>query len=243
MALIKSSKAPAGGVVRFVLPDLEEQARARLKQAHEQAQRIIAEAHARAAEIESAAREQGEAAGWQQGRADGRDSGASEALDRRAEELRQVIATFESAAAALNDFRAQVEAAATRDAVELALAIASRITRRLGVVDPLVLLENVRGALALVGRTPVTRVAVHPSQRQTLEEALPRLQPDAPSIRHAEIVDDESILPGGCRVYTQHGHVDADLATQIERVTIKLLPPGGAPCGGSAAHGGGVEAA
>ena len=51
--------------------------------------------------------------------------------------------------------------------------------------------------------------------------------------QHAEIVGDESILPGGCRVFTSHGHVDADLKTQLDRVTVKLLP-GGAGGGGGA---------
>jgi flagellar assembly protein FliH len=226
MALIKSSKTP-DTVVRFSLPDIEEQARARIARAQEQAEQIVADANARAADIESAAREQGQAAGWQQGHTDGHDSGASAALDQHAARLREVIATFNAAAAALDEFRAQVEAVATRDAVELALAIAARIARRQGMIDPDVLLENVKAALNIVGRTSVTRVAVHPSQHALLTEILPQLQPDSPSLRHAEIIDDQSIAPGGCRVFTSHGHVDADLKTQLDRVTMKLLPGGG----------------
>jgi flagellar assembly protein FliH len=226
MALIKSSKT-GSPVVRFALPDLEEQARTRIARAEAEAERIVADAQARAGEIESAAREQGEAAGWQQGHSDGQDSGACQALEVRAEELRQLIATFNTAAAALDEFRAEVEAAATRDAVELALAIAERITRRQGAVDPAVLLENLHAALAVVGRTPVTRVAVHPSQRSALLAALPQLQMDTPSVSRAELVDDESILPGGCRVFTSHGQVDADLRTQLDRVVDKLLPQRG----------------
>jgi flagellar assembly protein FliH len=233
MGLIKSSKLP-DQVVRFSLPDVEEQARLRLANAQGEAERIIAGANARAADIESAARAQGQAAGWQQGHTDGHDSGASAALDQHAARLREVIATFNAAAAALEEFRAQVEAAATRDAVELALAIAARITKRQGVIDPDVLLENVRAAMNVVGRTSVTRVAVNPSQRALLEGILPQLQGDSPSLRHAEIVDDDTIAPGGCRVFTSHGHVDADLSTQLDRVTTKLLPGSANASGGGA---------
>ena len=236
MGLIKSSKLP-NSVVRFSLPDVEEQARARLADAQAEAERIIADARARAADIESAAREQGQAAGWQQGHSDGHDCGASAARDEHAARLRELIATFAAAAAALDQFRAQVEAAATRDAVELALAIAARITKRQGAIDPAVLLENVRGAMNVVGRTSVTRVAVHSSQRALLEEILTQLQGDSPSLRHAEIVDDDAITPGGCRVCTSHGHVDADLQTQLDRVVMKLLPGGGG--GGGACDGSG----
>jgi flagellar assembly protein FliH len=238
MGVIKVSKLP-DTVARFTLPDIEEQARARLARAQEQAEQIIAEANARAVEIESIAREQGQAAGWEQGRTDGHDSGATAALDQHAARLREVIATFNAAAKALEDFRAQVEAAATRDAVELALAIAARITRRQGVIDPDVLLENIQGALNIVGRSNVTRVAVHPSQRAILDEILPQLQLDSPSLRHAELVNDESISPGGCRVFTANGQVDADLKTQLDRVTMKLLPSaGGTGCNGSGGGGG-----
>ncbi|MEA2735203.1 MAG: flagellar assembly protein FliH [Humisphaera sp.] len=234
MALIKSSKIP-DTVVRFSLPDVEEQARVRLARAQSEAEAIIAQATVRAAQIESAAREQGQADGYQQGHTDGRDSGAIEALDQHRERLCGLIATFESAAAALEKYRAQVEAAATRDAVELALAIAGRITRRIGVIDPAALLENVRAALNIVGRAGVTRVAVHPSQRALLAGILPQLQLDSPGLRTAEIVDDDSIAPGGCRVFTSHGHVDADLKTQLDRVTQKLLPGSNGSNGGGGA--------
>ena len=237
MGVIKASKLP-DTVARFTLLDVEEQARARLARAHEQAEQIIADASARAVEIESAAREQGQAAGWEQGRTDGHDCGATAALDQHAARLREVIATFNAAAKALEAFRAQVEATATRDAVELALAIAARITRRQGMIDPDVLLENVQGALNIVGRSSVTRVAVHPSQRAILDDILPQLQLDALSLRHAELVDDESISPGGCRVFTANGQVDADLKTQLDRVTMKLLPSAGrAGCNGGGGGG------
>jgi flagellar assembly protein FliH len=224
MALIKSSKSLAGGVARFVLPDLEEQARAKVAQAEREAQRIVADAQSRASEIESAAHEAGQAAGWKQGHSDGHDTGTSEALDRRSEELRSVVATFTAAVEALEAFRVEVEATATRDAVELALAIAERITKRQGAIDPGVLRENVLAALNFVGRTAITRVAVHPSQRSAFIGLLPQFQLDSPSLARAEIVDDESILPGGCRVFTSHGCVDADLQTQLDRMTEKLLP-------------------
>src|SRR5688572_6262730 len=110
MALIKSSKTPEK-VVRFSLPDVEEQARARLARAEAQADEIIAQANARAGEIESAAREEGQAAGWQQGHSDGHDCGANAALDQYRQKLAELIATFNAATAALDEFRAQVEAA------------------------------------------------------------------------------------------------------------------------------------
>ena len=87
--------------------------------------------------------------------------------------------------------------------MELAIAIAERITRRLGVVDPQVLLENVRAALKLTARNvPVMRIMIHPSQGATLKAALASLQLEWPQLAAAEIIEDGSILPGGSRVET-----------------------------------------
>ena len=44
--------------------------------------------------------------------------------------------------------------------------------------------------------------------------------------RHEEswrIVEDESLLPGGCRVETEHSRIDATIETRITQVMAKLL--------------------
>jgi flagellar biosynthesis/type III secretory pathway protein FliH len=65
---------------------------------------------------------------------------------------------------------------------------------------------------------------VHPKQRQTLESVLPELQLRWPNLKHVEIVEDAALAPGGCRVYTKQGCVDADLDAQLERIVGDLLP-------------------
>jgi len=38
------------------------------------------------------------------------------------------------------------------------------------------------------------------------------------------IVDDDSLAPGGCRIATAGGLIDADLDEQINRIAADLLP-------------------
>jgi flagellar assembly protein FliH len=223
MGLIKSSKTP-DTVVRFSLRDFEAEARQSLERAQTEVEALIAEATARARDIEANAHEQGKADGWREGYNEGRDLGRAEAVEQYSQELRDLLTAFNAATQALESFRGQVEHAAVGDAVELAVAIAERVAKQRGVVDPLVLLHNVQAALNLVAPTGVVRVAIHPSQGATLTEILPQLQSEWPSIQHAEIVEDESIAPGGCRVFTAHGCIDADLQSQLDRIVAKLLP-------------------
>lgn len=239
MPLIKNVNAPQS-VVRFTLRDFEAEACEALERARQEAASVIAEAHARAQEIESAARDHGKADGWRQGYNEGRDLGRAEALEQHAQEIRDLLAAFNNATRALQNFRGQVEHAAVGDAIELAVAIAERIAKRRGIIDPGMLLNNVQAALNLVGRSGVARVAIHPSQGATLTEILPQLQSEWPSIEHADIVEDESVAPGGCRVFTGQGHIDADLQAQLDRIALKLLPERYCTGGGGGGTGGGA---
>jgi flagellar assembly protein FliH len=212
-------------VVNLELRDFETEARRVVDHARHAAGELIEAAEARCGEIESLAHERGRIQGWRDGFAHGDAEGKQDAVKRGEEELRLLLETLRAATQAVQAERQAIESAAIPEAVELAIAIAERITRRLGVVDPRVLLENVRAALKLTARNvPVMRIMIHPSQGATLKAALASLQLEWPQLAAAEIIEDGSILPGGCRVETVQGGVDADLRTQLDRIADRLLP-------------------
>ena len=57
-----------------------------------------------------------------------------------------------------------------------------------------------------------------------LTEALPKLQLRWPELKHIELVEDETLSPGGCRIFTRHGQIDADLDGQLQRIAAELVP-------------------
>jgi flagellar assembly protein FliH len=111
-----------------------------------------------------------------------------------------------------------------REVVALAVAIARRVTKRQGLVDPEVLTENLREAMKLVAHAADVRIAVHPQQKVVLESVLPQLRLSWPDLKHVELVEDSALSPGGCRIFTARGTVDADLDGQLDRVVNDLLP-------------------
>jgi flagellar biosynthesis/type III secretory pathway protein FliH len=70
----------------------------------------------------------------------------------------------------------------------------------------------------LVARNSPVRIALHPAQRALLLDSLTQLQQEYTTLRDAELLDDDSIAPGGCRVFTPHGRIDADLDAQLDRI-------------------------
>ena len=178
-----------------------------MHEARREAERIIADAQQRAAEIRPPEPEVARV----QTEGDPTDiASAVQTLNAAAIEL----------LAAIEEFREE----ALSEVIELSMAIAERVTKRAGLIDPAVLAENLREAMKLVVRTTGLRIAVHPQQVELLKEAISQQKAESPALATAEIVADETVTPGGCRIATAHGRIDADLQTQLDRLAERLIP-------------------
>jgi flagellar assembly protein FliH len=229
VGLVKAAAVPAG-LSTFSMRDVEEQARALLLRARQGAERLLAEAQkeAEALNLRAAAEglEQGRREGVARGIEEGRNIGRQQALEEFRSQFARAVGALAEAMTDLEAGRGELEAAALEEVVALAVAIARRVTKRQGQIDPAVLTENLREAMKLVVHAADVKVAIHPSQRAALEVALPALRLEIPRLGHIELTDDVSIDPGGCRVYAGGGQIDATLDEQLDRVVIDLLPEG-----------------
>jgi len=157
--------------------DIEKQAHAIIVRAKNQAARILAEAARIGEEMKREAHEQGSIEGRQsgteQGLAEGRAAGHAAALAEHQQSLQQLIETLLNATSQLDAARRLLESEASKDVLELAIAIARRVTRQAGMIGDGVVNENVREAMKLAIRASDVRIAVHPSQKKSLEATLP----------------------------------------------------------------------
>ena len=227
MGLIKSESAPAT-MSPFSMKDVETQARALLAGARRAAERLLAEAQregeALRAQAHAEGLESGRSEGREQGLAEGLEAGRQQALGEHSAALGAAVSALSEALQQFEASRRALEAEALQDVVQLATAIGRRVTKRQGAIDPQVLLDNAREAMRLVVHAADLRIAIHPSQRATLEEALPALGLEFPQLAHAAIIEDPELAPGGCRLMTPGGVVDAGLDAQLDRVIADLLP-------------------
>ena len=227
MGLIKSEQAPTK-LQAFSLADIEAQAHAIIVRAKNQAARILAEAQRIGEELKKQSQEtgfaQGKDEGFAAGHRDGLDAGQQQALGEHRESLQKLIDALSSASVELNESRRMLETEASTDVLRLSVAIARKVTKQLALDGPSVVSANVREAMKLAVHASDVRIAVHPSQRQTLEAVLPELRTQWPALDHVALVEDDALTPGGCRIFTAGGQIDADLENQINRIAAELIP-------------------
>jgi flagellar assembly protein FliH len=232
MALIKQSNPAAAAARPFSMADIESHARKMLLQARQQADQLLAAAQAEAEAMKRQALEEGTAQGLAagkreglaQGKAEGVATGRKEAFEAEKTDLTELAAAL---AAALEQFdggrRAMIEEAEA-ELLPLALSIARKVTKRMGAIDPRVVESNAREAVRLLATKHDVRIVLHPSQSQLMHSVVDRMKVQWPQLGHVTLVDDTSITPGGCRVHTAGGEIDAELDSQLDRLARELVP-------------------
>ena len=227
MGLIKSQHAPPT-LAAFSMKDVEDQARALLIAARRKAEQLLVAAQQEGEALKAQARidglAQGRREGLEEGMRQGVESGLKQSMAEQSDALRAAVVALNESTQQIEQSRAALEADALQDVVELALAVARRVAKRQGEVDPFVLGENLREAMRLVVHASDVRIGIHPSQRMTFDEALPALSLEFPQLNHVTVIEDATLAPGGCRVLTRGGKIDADLDAQLDRIVADLIP-------------------
>jgi len=213
----------------YSLREVEKQAQAMLLRARQQAEALLIEAQHESELLRAESRELGLVEGRDEGRRHGEEAGVVEgkqqALAELTPQLTTLLKTLSSAAGQLEDSRKQLEASATADVCALAVAIARKVVHRVAATSDGVLTDTLSQALRFVVGQNDIRIAVHSSQTAILAEVMPSLQVNWPSLKHVEIVADSGVLPGGARILTRHGEIDATLDGMVDRIAAEL-------CGG-----------
>lgn len=199
----------------FRIHSFEDEAREVIDAAHARAGEILREAEEEGRRILERARREGVERGLEEGRA----QGAREERERFAREAEGVRGLLETVAGALRDDRAALKAAAGRDLLRLAVAVAERILRAEVRLRPD---EAVRGAVLraaeLAADRRELRVRLHPQDVTAVETLLPELRRRFSETAKVTLEADESVSRGGCVVRTREGAVDAQLETRLREI-------------------------
>ena len=168
--------------------------------------RSLAEAEKQAEEIKEEARR----SGWQEGI----HSAQSEA-DRIREEAREVLNQAKEAYRQMLD-KLEMEV------VDLAVDIAERVVMVQLSVEPQTIMQIAREALEVVKNRPMVTIYVNDADRAMVEKGRSQLLQGLPAKVELNILVDNGVQPGGCRVETDQGQADATLETRWQEA-LKAL--------------------
>ncbi|MBN1587982.1 MAG: hypothetical protein JW888_00540 [Pirellulales bacterium] len=110
-----------------------------------------------------------------------------------------------------------------KNAVHVAISIAERLIRRSLDTHPDVPLTLVREALELAVGNDEIRVYLNPTDLQTLGVRVDEIAKELVGLGSVEVVADEGVSPGGCRVNTCFGVIDQQFETQLARIEEELV--------------------
>ncbi len=179
-----------------------------------EAAKIIADARTEAERIKAQAADDGKQAAMQ---------AVEASLRKRIDEQSQaVVKALGHAAEAIDQSRQAWQRHWEQHAVAVAMAIARRVVRREIAHAPEITLDLVQEALELAsGHQPIV-LRMNPADRQALGPQVEQVISQLRLIGQAQIVADPTIASGGCKVETDFGAIDGQVATQLARIAEEL---------------------
>ena len=201
--------ADRGSVFNF--DDMAEQAKEYLDEIRQQAAKIIAQAQSEADQLRA------------QAETDGKMDAVKKAegiLESRIAET--MLPAIKNAAEELATAKQAWVVQWEHQLVRLASAIAEKVIRREIAQHPEITLELIQESLKLAAGSPRITIRLHPADYDALGDQVDRLVEHVGLVGTSEIVRDECVSSGGCRLDTDFGTIDQQIESQIARIAEEL---------------------
>lgn len=209
-----STSSPAAHPPAFNFADMGEQAGAYLNRVRAQASQIIVAATAEAEQIKVKAQAEGRQAALKAA-----EAAIQGKLD---EQLKQLLPALESAAQQVTRARDEWQRQWEKNLVHLATRIAELVIRRELAAEPAITLGLVREALELAAGSQKVTLHLHPDDRSALGDRVQQLAARMAKLGPVQVVSDETVTRGGCRVHTEFGLIDQQIESQLKRIEAEL---------------------
>lgn len=177
-----------------------------LRRSTDEAERIVSQAKAEAADI----REKARAEGYEAGRVAGHQAGLDEA--------KPVIDSFKALAAELTRARAEYYQNAEREMVDLVVSVAHTVIGLEAERAPELVRNVILKAVGQLRSRETLIIRVNPADLAEAQKARPELTREVEDIERVSFRGDPSVARGGCMVETNIGMIDARIETQLEAI-------------------------
>ena len=228
-ALIRSAKVEADGIIK----EAESAAFAEVKRktseaqslrrvSEDEAEKILADARARAKQIEDdslSAFETERKEAEERGRLAGREAGFVEGKDEVARLVERTQTVLERA----QEKRAEILAETEQQIIDLVLLISRKVIKVISENQRNVVISNVVQALKKVKGRGNIIIKVNMLDLKLSTEHKKDFIAQVEGAKSLQIVEDTTVDPGGCVVETDFGEIDARIGSQLAELEQKIL--------------------
>jgi flagellar assembly protein FliH len=217
-SVIKAGKIlPSGTAVQhteFNFEDMSAQASLYLESVQQKAGQIVAQANQQAKQTIVQAAERG--------RQSARDAAQKAALEEMKTKWQALAPALQQAIDSAAQLRSSWLRQWEQQVIQLAIAMAERLVRGELSRRPEIPQQWIREALELASSGQSITLRLHPADHEALGQLKEVLVSEFSNLAAADIVPDVRIAQGGCRVDTEFGYIDQQLATQLKRIEEEL---------------------
>ena len=148
--------------------------------------------------------------------------GRQEGLDIAEANLTTAAQALAAAAEEISRLRESLAKNGSQDMLRLVMAVAEQIIHREVAADPQVVLTIIETALQASVRTDQYRIRINPADLESVTQQKPLFLASISGLKNLSIESDATITPGGCRIDSDLGDVDATIETQLEAIRQAL---------------------
>ncbi|MEE4253120.1 MAG: flagellar assembly protein FliH [Desulfuromusa sp.] len=148
--------------------------------------------------------------------------GKREGLDGAEGKLEKSASALVTAATEISRLRDSLAKNSGQDMLRLVMAISEQIIRREVAADPEVILTIIENALKSSVRSDQYQIRINPADLETVTKNKPLFLASISGLKNLSFETDPEISPGGCRVDSEFGDVDATIETQLEAIQQAL---------------------
>lgn len=214
---------------RDELKSVEQEAEETLEQAESEKQQILEQARERADEIVEEAeleaetiiseKEEKVAEAREEGYKAGYNDGTRQAQEDTIEMIEQGETILQEARRKRNSLIGELD----EEFVSLLSQLAGRVVREYVEADPDTVLRTVKQAVEEVRDQQQVTVVLHPKDLVPVQTAVDSFLDQHPSLSHVNLVEDDRLERGGCRIRTDYGDIEATLQAQVDHLSRSLL--------------------
>ena len=227
--ILRKARQEAESIKQNALQEAESEKRSILEKARSEAEEIKARAYREGFEQ---GREEGFNSGHSQGVEKGREEGYEtgyrrgydEGFEKGKTEFREAVQELKAIARSVIDQRRKILQEAEPELVDLALSIARKVIQ--DEIDSGRVIKNlVKAVIKYSLENDRLVIKVNPKDMEHLDKFKDDLFAEVAETRVIEIVQDESVEPGGCLVITSTGQIDAQIGGQLKKI-VEVLKTG-----------------